>query len=154
MRIGEFIGNFWNFFKSFPSRVWNLLYGLINDIKKDMIIRKAQKEVEKQLEEFRDSFDSLLNRYYDFLPLPQGKSIIENTVKSGKKVYVVVFNDTRNKNVRTVEIYSDTGFFALPPHYQVLQKINLSSFLDKVNGNIFKSFSDDKSINKFNNFGT
>jgi len=150
MELKSFLNNVWRIFKSFPSKVWNSVKGVVEDIRKEIMIRKAQREVEKQLKEFRESFDALLNKYYDFLPLPQGKSIIENTVKSGKKVYVVVFNDSRNKNVRTVEIYSDTGFFALPPHYQILQKISLPSFLEKVKENIFKSIQENKDFDKFN----
>ncbi len=148
MGLRSFLNNVWRIFKNFHSKVWNSVVGIIEDIRKEIMIRKAQKEVEKQLNEFKESFDALLNKYYDFLPLPQGKSIIENTTKSGKKVYVVVFNDSRSKNVRTVEVYSDTGFFALPPHYQILQKISLHSFIEKVKENVFKSIHENKGFDK------
>ncbi|MGC8767216.1 MAG: hypothetical protein ACP5PT_07590 [Brevinematia bacterium] len=107
-------------------------------IKKDMIIRQAQKDINKKLQEFKKEFDKLMNEYYDYLPLPQGKSIIENTTSSGKTFYLVVFNDTKRKNISIIEIYNNS-FLSLPSHYLLLNRIDIKVLMSKVKENLEKS---------------
>ncbi|MGC8963845.1 MAG: hypothetical protein ACP5KI_00540 [Brevinematia bacterium] len=107
-------------------------------IKKDMIIRQAQNDINKKLQEFKKEFDKLMNEYYDYLPLPQGKSIIENTTSSGKTFYLVVFNDTKRKNISIIEIYNNS-FLSLPSHYLLLNRIDIKVLMSKVKENLEKS---------------
>ncbi len=109
---------------------------LILDVKKDLLVRKAQREMLKVLNNFKSDFEKLINQYYDFLPLPHGKSIIENKLKNGKIVYFVVFNDSRKRTVTTIEIYYEDFISALPKQYELLQRINMDVFLGKVKENV------------------
>lgn len=108
---------------------------LFREIRKAIVIRKVEKEISEKLRHFKKDFDSFLNEYYDYLPLPQGKSIIQNTLKSGKTFYLVVFNDVRKKHVSVVEIFSDP-YSPLPSGYNLFQKIDITSFMDKIKENI------------------
>lgn len=135
------------FFSSILDRLRKSFMSLISKpkelymlIKKDIMIRQAQRDINKRLMEFKKEFDKLLNDYYDYLPLPQGKSIIENTTQSGKTFYLVVFNDTKRKNVSIIEIYNDS-FLSLPSHYLLLNRIDIKLLMSKIKDNLEKSLS-------------
>lgn len=136
--------------KKFPSKFFDLLKGvfskviqLFKNIRKSIIIKKAEKEITDRLVQFKIDFDKFMNEYYDYLPLPQGKSIIQNTLKSGKTFYLIVFNDVRKKNAMVLEIFSDP-YFPLPSRYNLLQKIDITTFMDKIKENMQYSFESSK----------
>lgn len=144
-KIIKFVVKFFDRFKKFLVSLASKPREIYMLIKKDIMIRQAQKDINKRLIEFKKEFDKFLNDYYDYLPLPQGKSIIENTIASGKKFYLVVFNDTKRKNVYVVEIYNDS-FLSLPSHYLLLNRIDIKVLISKIKDNLEKSLSRSRKI--------
>ncbi|MEN2998026.1 MAG: hypothetical protein ABDH28_03200 [Brevinematia bacterium] len=129
--IKAFLSGVGNFFKnSFLS-----ITKPFKEIRKKIIIRKAEREITEKLTRFKSDFDSFMNEYYEYLPLPQGKSIIQNTLKSGKTFYLIVFNDVRKKYASVLEIFSDP-YFPLPLQYNLLQRIDITTFMDKIRENM------------------
>ncbi len=127
--------NILNFFRDMLKNLFSKFSSLFNGIRKIIIIKSAEREISKKLSHFKEDFDNFMNEYYDYLPLPQGKSIIQNTLKSGKTFYLVVFNDVRKKHVSVIEIFSDP-YFPLPSQYNLFQKIDITDFMDKIKENM------------------
>lgn len=134
-KIFNFLNNIAVFSKNTLKIFYESLKYVLVFIKKDILIRKAQKEIRSIIEDFKKDFEKLINKYYEFLPLPHGKSIIENKLKNGKNIYLVIFNDTRKRSVETVEVFYEAFMYNFPKHYEILQRINMDYFLGKIKEN-------------------
>lgn len=108
---------------------------LIKEINRIVVIKTTERDITRKLNKFKVEFDEFMNEYYDYLPLPQGKSIIQNTLKSGKIFYLVIFNDIRKKYAFVSEIFSDP-YFPLPSQYNLLQRIDITEFMNKIKENM------------------
>ncbi|MCX8029630.1 MAG: hypothetical protein N2712_06520 [Brevinematales bacterium] len=117
------------------GKVFDKLGKLIYNIRKFFVIKSAEREISRKLNRFKREFDNFMNEYYDYLPLPQGKSIIQNTLKTGKTFYLVIFNDVRRKYAVISEVFSDP-YFPLPSEYDLLQKIDITTFMEKIKENM------------------
>lgn len=139
------IKKFFEWIKKLYDAVLSGVSTFFKGIKKWVVIRRAEKEITERLVKFKRDFDKFMNEYYDYLPLPQGKSIIQNTLKSGKTFYLVIFNDIRKKYATVVEIFSDP-YFPLPSQYDLLQKIDITAFMDKIRENMQNTLERKKKV--------
>lgn len=130
MTVNKILGSLKNLISIFTN--------FFKEINRRIVIYKAQKEISRKLSKFKVEFDEFLNEYYDYLPIPQGKSIIQNTTRAGKTFYLVIFNDIRKKHAAVLEIFSDP-YFPLPSHYNLLQKFDITTFMEKIKENIQNS---------------